>query len=490
MPLHEVNVEPLSIERFSPLVGDEAVQSVDALAVRVRAGAQGRRVWNINSTAFGGGVAEMLRPLVAYARGLGIDARWVVMDGPPAFFRITKRLHNALHGESGDRSPLGSDERAIYESVSRQNAAELLGLVRPGDVVLLHDPQTAGLAPFLSAIHAEVVWRCHIGRDEPNLETELGWRFLAPYLAHAGLCVFTRRGYVPSLLAGARSAIVMPSIDPFSPKNAPLSPELVRSILCHTGVLTCPVHPAEQPVYRRSDGALAEVAHCADIIELGPAPPETAPLVLQVSRWDALKDPEGVMLGFARLCEAHRDHGAHLMLAGPNVHAVADDPDGALVFGRTVERGRALPHQTRRRVHLAMLPTHDVEENAVIVNALQHHACIVVQKSLREGFGLTVTEAMWKSRPVLASAVGGIRDQIEHDVTGVLLDDPSDLQAFADGLAGLLQDPARARRIGEAAHQRVRERFLGLRSLAQYGEIIESIEALTVSPSGAPSFHA
>jgi trehalose synthase len=477
MPLHEVPLQPLPIERFQPLVGAHGVQEVRELAARLRAAAPGRRIWNVNSTAFGGGVAELLRPLVAYARGLGIDARWGVIDGPPGFFRITKRLHNALHGEAGDRSPLGAAEHSLYDAVSRENAATLLQLVRAGDVALLHDPQTAGLTPYLADAQVDVVWRCHVGRDEPNAETAAGWRFLAPYLARAAMCVFSRRAYVPAEIEHPASAVVMPTIDPFSAKNAPMSPALVRSVLCHTGLLSCPVHPATEPLFQRADGSTGEVRHCADVMGLGPPPPDHAPVVAQVSRWDALKDPVGVMMGFARLVEQGRDHGAHLVLAGPNVNAVADDPDGAAVFAQAVERLRALPHETRRRVHLATLPTHDAEENAAIVNALQRHATVVVQKSLREGFGLTVTEAMWKGRPVLASAVGGLLDQVEDGVTGLLVRDPADLVEFGDRLERLLADPALAARLGEAAHVRVRGHFLGIRSLAQYGRLIERLDA-------------
>lgn len=476
MALHEVPLQPLPIERFAPLVGARAVEDVMALAARLRATSQSRRIWNINSTAFGGGVAELLRPLVSYARGLGIDARWGVIDGPPDFFRITKRLHNALHGEAGDRTPLGASAQALYDAVSQENAATLLHLVRAGDLAILHDPQTAGLTPYLVDAQVDVVWRCHIGRDEPNAETSAGWRFLAPYLARASACVFSRRAYVPDEIEHPASAVVMPTIDPFSAKNVPMSPELVRSVLCHTGLLSCVVHPPTEPLFPRADGSTGEVRHCADVMGLGPPPPDFAPLVVQVSRWDALKDPVGVMLGFARLVEQGRDHGAHLMLAGPNVNAVADDPDGAAVFAQAVERLRGLPHETRRRVHLATLPTHDAEENAAIVNALQRHASVVVQKSLREGFGLTVTEAMWKSRPVLASAVGGLLEQVEDGVTGLLVQHPGDLVEFGDRLERLLADPDLAMRLGEAAHLRVREHFLGIRSLMQYGELIARLD--------------
>jgi trehalose synthase len=198
--------------------------------------------------------------------------------------------------------------------------------------------------------------------------------------------------------------------------------------------------------------------------------------VVQVSRWDPLKDPIGVMRGFARLCDGGSPRNSHLVLAGPNVTAVADDPEGGAVFGRVLTAWRALPHGIRDRVHLVSLPIDDVAENAIIVNALQRHATVVVQKSLREGFGLTVTEAMWKARPVVASAVGGIQDQIQDGVNGILLKDPTDLDVFAEAVRWLLENPADAGRLGEAARERVRDEFLGVRHLLQYAELIEDLD--------------
>lgn len=486
MPLREVELRAQPIDRFVPLMGEQAVRETQALADRVRRAAQGRRVWNVSSTAFGGGVAEMLRPLLSYARGAGIDARWVVLDGTPDFFRVTKRLHNALHGEVGDRSPLGANERELFEEVSRENAADLLHLVRPSDVVLLHDPQTAGLAPYLLQARVNVVWRCHVGRDTPNAEIEEAWRFLVPYLLHVPLSVFSRWAYIPPELDHGHSTVVMPSIDPFSPKNQELTTAAVHAILCHVGLLSCPHEADGDATFLRADGRRTVVGHYADVLGLGPPPPPDVPLVIQVSRWDMLKDPVGVMLGFARLVEQGRDQGAHLMLAGPNVNAVADDPDAATVYAATVARWRALPHESRHRVHLATLPMHDIDENAAIVNALQRHATVVVQKSLHEGFGLTITEAMWKGRPVVASAVGGIMDQVIDGVTGLLLHEPNDLVAFGELVHRLLVEPQLAASLGTAAREHVRKNFLGLRSLRQYGDIIEKLDAMKAAPPPSP----
>jgi trehalose synthase len=213
----------------------------------------------------------------------------------------------------------------------------------------------------------------------------------------------------------------------------------------------------------------------ADVVRLGRAPSADDPIVLQVSRWDSLKDPIGVMRGFAALIDV--GHNAQLVLAGPTVLSIADDPEQAAVLNEVEDAWRALPRAIRNHVHLACLPMADVEENGAIVNALQRHAAIVVQKSLREGFGLTVTEAMWKSRPVVASRVGGIGDQIEDGVSGLLLKDPRDPQEFSAALARLLNDRSYAERLGEAAQRRVAENYLGLRHLTQWAQLIEAVDS-------------
>jgi trehalose synthase len=484
LPLQEVEVIPTPLERFVAAVGQARVQQTLAMATRARDTLAGRRVWSINSTSVGGGVAEMLRPLLGYARGAGIDARWLVIHADHEFFRITKRVHNALHGERGDGSALGKAERDHYERTLQENSDAVLGLAgaQPGDVALLHDPQTAGLVPLLARAGLHVIWRSHIGTDATNPETERGWRFLLPYLTCAGALVFSRASYVPALLASVPTAIIAPSIDPFSTKNQDLPDDVIRDVLAVTGLAGC--RSARTSVsYRKPDGTTGEVRHAADVLSLGGPPGFDTPLVVQISRWDALKDPAGVLQGFVDLLEEGRASDAELLLAGPNVGAVADDPDGARMLDEMLVIWRRLPHEARRRVHLASLPVHDVDENATIVNALQRHATVVVQKSLQEGFGLTVTEPMWKAKPVVASRVGGIADQIVHGESGLLLDDPADLVGFGELLGKVLTDHALAARLGAGARERVRDHFLGVRHLEQYAELFERV--LSTRPSTA-----
>ena len=416
--LEEVTLSSQSVERFRAIVSRDRMRLVNERAAQLRQRLRDHTLWNINSTAVGGGVAEMLRPLLGYARGLYVDARWLVIQGTPEFFKLTKRLHHALHGSSGDGVELDGPARELYEQTLAPNAEALRQLVRPGDAVILHDPQTAGLAPALLEAGARVIWRCHIGQDIFDENVRSGWRFLLPYLKDVPLFVFSRPAYVPNSLDHGRSRIIQPCIDAFAAKNQALDEDTVRAILVQTGLVEGPAPGDAVPRFVREDGSTGIVERAADIIRLGRPPGFNDPLVVQVSRWDPLKDPVGVLRGFHHMLESHPDTAAHLLLAGPNVTAVADDPEGAQVF-REVERAwRDLPHAMRHRVHLASLPVTDVEENHAIVNAIQRHAAVIVQKSLCEGFGLTVTEAMWKARPVLASAVGGIQDQIRHEQEG------------------------------------------------------------------------
>lgn len=470
MGLHDETVTSLPPERFREVLTADGLAEFERTIARGRELLGGRTLWTVNSTARGGGVAEMLRSLIGYVRGAEVDARWIVIEGDEEFFRITKRLHNRLHGYGGDGGQLGSAERAAYERCTTRNATRLLELVGHDDVVLLHDPQTAGMVPALVDAGVPVVWRAHIGLDLPNDLAREAWRFLIPYVAPADAYVFSRESFAWEGLDRARITLIAPSIDAFSPKNQAMSFTSITAVLRAAG-LAADHHHRPRAVFERLDGSVGQVARAARLIEDEPLRLD-APLVAQVSRWDRLKDPLGVLAGFAEHVDPADE--PHLVLAGPDVTAVADDPEGAGVVAEAEAARRELPADVRRRVHLALLPMADADENAVIVNALQRRADVVVQKSLAEGFGLTVAEAMWKGRAVVASAVGGIQDQIEDDLTGRLVD-PQDLSAYAGAVNELLAHPHGAERIGRAAQVRVRDRFLGPRHLGQYVDLLERV---------------
>jgi trehalose synthase len=465
--LQHIDIAPVGPERFRDVLSPELLAAFEAGVAEARKVLGARVVWNVNSTARGGGVAELLRPLVGYARGVGVDARWAVIEGDPAFFEVTKRLHNRLHGAVGDGRPLDDDARHAYEGVLRRDAEDLVALLRPGDVVILHDPQTAGMAHAVRDAGAAVIWRCHVGLDVPNEHARAAWAFLAPYVEGADAYVFSRRAFVWDGLPEERIHLIAPSIDAFAPKNQDLDAGTIEAVLNAARIVIC---GEDRPAtYRHRDGSPGRVDRDAQLFEDRPLRPDD-PFVVQVSRWDALKDPLGVIEGFA----AHVPD-AHLVYAGPNVEAVSDDPEGAEVLRAAVAARDALPAEARSRIHLAALPMEDPDENAIIVNALQRAARVVVQKSLAEGFGLTVAEAMWKGRPVVASRIGGIQDQIVDGDSGVLLADPHDLAAFGAALRDLLAEPAAAERIGKRARERVRDEFLSVHSLLRYLELIRGL---------------
>jgi trehalose synthase len=225
----ELNSSPVS--RFRPLLDDEAWRDFESAMRELAAGLRGRVLWNINSTAQGGGVAELLASLIPYDRDAGVDERWLVIEGSPAFFAVTKRIHTLLHGIPSEGSEISPDERREYEQTLARNAAALVEVVRPGDIVIIHDPQAAGLVPPLTDHGAHVIWRSHVGVDRPNDVVRSAWNLLRPYLDRASALVFSRPSYVWEGLDPARVHIIAPTIDPFSVKNQDLGDDTVKGIL-------------------------------------------------------------------------------------------------------------------------------------------------------------------------------------------------------------------------------------------------------------------
>jgi trehalose synthase len=473
LSVREVEVPCRKLAMLEPLIGRDRYHDLTAAADRACHAMENRTVWNLSSTATGGGVAEMLQVLVGYTIDVDVDVRWLVMAGDPEFFATTKRIHNRLHGAEGDSGELGAGESAHYAAVSEANAASALERIRPGDIVLLHDPQTAGMAPHLLEAGAKVVWRCHVGREDGNKWTEQAWGFLAPHLGGCDAYIFSLESYVPTFVDPLRVQVIPPSIDPFSPKNQELEPGDVARILSTIGLVDGAAAPGDgRATFQRRDGSAGTVSRRASIVaEDGTALPAGSPLVVQVSRWDRLKDMAGVMHGFAM---GAQQENAHLALVGPATGDVSDDPEGNEVYRECVTAWQDLPAAARRRVRLVTLPMDDVDENAAMVNAIQRHATVITQKSLAEGFGLTVAEGMWKAAAVVASEVGGITAQIAPG-TGVLLADPLDLRAFGDVVSDLIDDPVRARELGQNAREHVLDNFVGDRHLIRYADLLERL---------------
>ena len=264
----EVPVTSASTERFRDLLADDYSQVEQATRTAGRLLA-GRVVWHVNSTARGGGVAEMLQSLHSYARGAGVDVRWLTIQGNQDFFRVTKRIHNNLHGSPGDGGELGKPEHEIYERALMEAADELTLLIRDGDLVYLHDPQTAGLAPHIKSREVKVVWRCHIGLDQANDLARRTWAFLLPYLEQVDAYVFSRRAFVWEGLDEKKLWLVAPSIDAFSPKNQDLDAEVVEAIMATSGLAE---DGGSAPVFRRHDGSQFRVDRAAELDQEAPIP--------------------------------------------------------------------------------------------------------------------------------------------------------------------------------------------------------------------------
>lgn len=470
--LYEVTVPGRELTGLAASLGDGAVSCLRAAGHRLATALNGRRIVSINSTPVGGGAAEMLRDLLPYARAADIDCRWLVIGGNADFFTVTKRVHNRIYGFQGDGGRLGAAERRQYDEIHRAAAVRLGTLVRPDDIVLIHDPQPLGLTPAVRDLGLPVVWRCHIGTDQSNEYTEEAWDFLRPYLDGLDVYVFSRASFAPPWLPADRVAVVPPSIDPSSVKNREIDDATAAAVLAYCGLRQGRI--GETPSFVRRDGTTASLRRHADILQSGPPPPAGAPLIVQISRWDRMKNMDGVMTAFAENLSRMGD--AHLALVGPAVTGYADDPPAVQVLLECMTLWRTLTHEARSRIHLACLPMADAEENAFIVNAVQRQAAVVTQMSLSEGFGLTVAEAMWKSRAVVASRIGGIQEQIV-DGAGVLVP-PADGAALAQELESLVHDADRRSALGRAAHERARSYLLADRHLLQYADLFLRLCAL------------
>ena len=448
-----------------------------------------RTVWMVSSTAQGGGVAEMMPGLVALMRGLGIDTRWVVIESDaPEFFPFTKRLHNLIHGEA---QPLPTaTERAMYEAVNAHNAAELAGRVRHDDLLVVHDPQPLPLLALLRLQSGvRTLWRCHIGLDEDTPASRAAWDFLHPYTEAADRVVFSAPEYVPAYLTD-RAAIVFPGIDPLNPKNRDLSVHRLTRIMLNAGLLHRDLGPLLSPRWEhvagrlRPDGGFAAADDDGDIGLL------TRPIITQISRWDRLKGFAPLLEAFARFKEraARPDYAAadalcrrraelvRLVLAGPDPASIPDDPEALAVLEQIRARYLELPERVRQDVAVLTLPMADLEQNALMVNALQRVSSVVVQNSLREGFGLTIAEAMWKQVPVLSNRRAcGPRQQVRDGVDGRMAGNPEDPEELCALIDEMLCAPTDREVWGRNAQRRAHDEFL---VFTQVRRIVQTLHGL------------
>ena len=362
-----------------------------------------RRFVHVNSTYTGGGVAEILSRAVPLLNQLGLDVSWEVIHGDQDFFEVTKAFHNALQGHKVNLSPAMLNH---YREINRENARRFTW---EADFVLVHDPQPAYLIEEMRARAKHWIWRCHIDVSRPNLQV---WRFLREIVSQYDASVFSMSQFAQNL--PHPQYLIRPSIDPFSEKNRDLAPEEIQAVLDRLGI------------------------------------DRDKPIVLQVSRFDSFKDPVGVIQAF-RLVRRHTP--CKLVLAGGEA---TDDPEGPRIFAEVMEAANGEPD-----IQVLLLPPDAHHE----VNALQRAADIIVQKSTREGFGLTVTEAMWKGKPVIGGAAGGIVLQLQDYNTGFLVHSP---EGCAFRIRYLLHRPDMAKRMGQLAREFVRNHFLITRNIRDY----------------------
>lgn len=384
------------IEEYAPIVGEPVIEDLRLLGQKLK----GKVIQNINSTSVGGGVAEILNRMVPLLKEVGVDARWDLIKGGVEFFEVTKKFHNVLHG----RDDLVEErDLEIFRETTRSNVEDVTIY---GDIVFIHDPQPIGL--ISKKTQNKWIWRCHIDVSKPHPGV---WNFLRDFIVRYDASVFSAPAFSQDL--PIPQYLIAPSIDPLSDKNKDLDEEYVRS------------------VFRKYEI------------------PMDKPIVTQISRFDYLKDPVGVMEAY-QLVKKYID--CRLVLAGGGA---SDDPEGAKVLAEVMEKAKG-----DEDVHVLLLPHNDLE-----VNALQRGSTIIMQKSLKEGFGLTVSEALWKAKPVVVSNVGGISLQVKHKYSGLMC---HSVEGAAFAVKQLLNSPSYAKQLGQNGKEHVRQNFLLTRHLREY----------------------
>ena len=384
------------LEEYIPIVGQSIVDDLRLLAEKLK----GKVIQNINSTPVGGGVAEILNRMVPLLKELGVDARWDVIKGGMQFFEVTKKFHNALHGRQEDLTQHDFD---IFMETSEKNIQEVDTY---GDVVFIHDPQPIALIKKKAG--NKWIWRCHVDVSNPDKNV---WEFLMRFIVKYDAAVFSAPSFSPQL--SIKQFLIAPSIDPLSDKNKELPQETIDAVLNKYGIQ------------------------------------KNKPIVTQISRFDRLKDPVGVIEAYS-LVKKYID--CQLILAGGTA---ADDPEGIAVLEEVKEKAKQ-----DEDIHILLLPQNDIE-----VNALQRASAVILQKSLKEGFGLTVAEALWKGKPVVASHVGGIPLQIKHKYSGLLC---HSVEGAAFAIKQFLNSSEYAKKLGENGREHVKNNFLLTRHLKDY----------------------
>lgn len=396
----EISLQARSrFQDYETIVGRSSLEELKMLADKFT----GRTVQIINSTFVGGGVSEILERMVPLLNQLGVDARWDVITGNEEFFDVTKKFHNALHGRP---EKISSKDFALFSEVTQRNLEKMKFY---GDIIFVHDPQPAGLIAKKKEIGKKWIWRCHIDVSNPDNKV---WKFLRNFIVEYDAAVFSAPNFSQKL--PIRQFLITPSIDPLSDKNKELDSDTIGNVLSKYGLIS------------------------------------DKPMIVQISRFDRLKDPVGVIEAFHMV---RKNIDCQLVLAGGTA---TDDPECAEVFGEVKRQAEGNPD-----IHVLLVPP----ESDIEINALQRAATVIIQKSLKEGFGLTICEALWKAKPVVASAVGGIPLQIKNKLTGLLC---YTVEGAAYALRQLLANPEYANRLGQNGREHVKQNFLITGHLKNY----------------------
>jgi trehalose synthase len=464
-----------------------------------------RKIWMINSTATGGGVAEMLPRIIYTMRNYGLIVEWLVItaNDQPEFFNITKKLHNFIHGQNPGnlKVEFTKEDKKLFELVNKTNGDDFVkNYLKKGDIVMIHDPQPIALINCIrskfSKKEVPCFWRCHIGYDEVTPETKAAWDFLESYVREYDLTVFSAKEYVPNFAPNPR--IVYPSLHPLDYKNRHLSFFDIKLILGKAGLFGLNekyLDEDEKYPYKikmlRSDKNFVVPADDATLSEFGFL---DRPLILQISRWDRLK-------GWTELVEAFADIKTKpekyvnssdanakeqlryikrmgLVLAGPDSSKIADDPEGLEVFMHLVDQISSFPSEVSSSIAMLSLPLDSRWQNALIVNALQRLASVVVQNSLREGFGLTLLEAMWKHRPCIASSACGLRQQLRPEIDGLMIEDPNSSASVAKTISEMIRvGEDKRQEFGRNAKKRSIDNFLVYEQVTNYLNCVKEISS-------------
>jgi len=382
--------------------------------------------------------------------------------------------------DSGDSGMLSTSEKKIFDEVSQDNLKLILKKAKKNDICVLYDAPAAGLIPGLHEAGIKCVWQCKKSAEPSSDQFSIrSWNFLREYISYAEAFIFSHPGTVPDWIPADRVSIIPPAIDIYGPKNQPMPENIAQKICYHIGVIRLPKEKATQEdlVFYRKNGEKGYVMRHADIIHAGPLPNKDDRMILQVSRWKKLGDTIGLMQAFSNA--VHEEFpDVYLVIAGPSVLAISDDPEMAETYESIVKAWRDLPRKTRAKIQIACLPMKDQEESDAMVNALQSHASVICYWSLKAGMGLSLIEALWKRKPLIATGFEAIQDYLEGQPRQLLSCGPGDLQDLEKVLKRVLSDVELREEMCSKGHDKACQCYVAFNIIAQYIQVLRKVSTM------------